>query len=115
MPRFHTDSHLWLTVGIAGGTRPEAWVPHRSLGQPIEVARSDVRSDVKMVWVPSHRPKGAVAAGPQGRSYAFGNHRAEDGARASRTEELASRPGRYDVRLLDLALEQGALPEPSPF
>ncbi len=33
----------------------------------------------------------------------------------NRTEELASRLGRFYARLLDQALEEGALPEPDPF
>ncbi len=89
-----------------------------------------MRDDVEVIWVPSHRPKDAVTAGPQGRLHAFGNQSADRLAReatgwhpevdglsvaVSRTEELASRLGRFYARLLDRALEEGALPEPAPF
>ena len=90
----------------------DPWVPHRGWWDQIRFLRTDVRQDVEVRWVPGHSPlkvrgatgnlgrRGFIAAGNSGHEVAL-----------QRTREFASRLRRYYTRLLDLALEQGRLPE----
>ena len=59
------------------------WVPHRDLWQEVERLRCDTMHDVKVIWLPSHRPLGA--GGGEAALRVFGNTWADKRAKEAAT------------------------------
>ena len=125
---YHTDAQRVVDGWNGLWKVDDPWVPHREWWSQIRWLRTEVRQDVEVRWVPGHSQLKSTATSAAARRQGFrasGHRQADAMAKVAaswhegvaghevavrRTRDFASRLGRYYVRLLDLALDQGRLP-----